>query len=73
MIKLGILYFVLALLIAWLGRNRKLGFWGYFFASLLLSPPIGALLVLVSGPLNTPARPDRDPRHCKAAHREPFP
>ncbi len=71
MIKLGILYFVLALLIAWLGRNRKLGFWGYFFASLLLSPPIGALLVLVSGPLQLPARQDRDPRHRQPARREP--
>ena len=71
MIKLGILYFVLALLIAWLGRNRKLGFWGYFFASLLLSPPIGALLVLVSGPLQPPARPDRDPGHREPARREP--
>lgn len=71
MIKLGILYFVLALLIAWLGRNRKLGFWGYFFASLLLSPPIGALLVLVSGPLQLPARLDRDARHREPARREP--
>ncbi|MET4700151.1 hypothetical protein ABIE65_003190 [Constrictibacter sp. MBR-5] len=71
MIKLGILYFVLALLIAWLGRNRKLGFWGYFFASLLLSPPIGALLVLVSGPLNPPAAAGRDARYRDSAQREP--
>ncbi len=38
------------LLIGFLGRHRKLGFWGYFFASLLLTPLIGALFVLVSDP-----------------------
>ena len=51
MIWFSILLFVLSLCVAWLGRDRKLGFWGYFFASLLLSPLIGARLVLVSGPL----------------------
>ena len=56
MIWFSILLFVLSLCVAWLGRDRKLGFWGYFFASLLLSPLIGALLVLVSGPLRP--RPD---------------
>lgn len=33
-----------------LGINRKFGFWGYFFASLLLTPAIGLLLVLASSP-----------------------
>jgi uncharacterized membrane protein YiaA len=33
-----------------LGRNRKLGFWGYFFASLLLTPIIGMLLVVATDP-----------------------
>jgi len=37
-----------AFLIGLLGQNRKMGFWGYFFASLLLTPPIGLLLVLAS-------------------------
>jgi hypothetical protein len=31
-----------------MGRNRKMGFWGYFFGSLLLTPVIGLLLVLAS-------------------------
>jgi hypothetical protein len=38
-----------------LGINRKMGFWGYFFASILLTPACGFLLVLLS-----------DPRHPKA-------
>jgi hypothetical protein len=34
-----------------LGRNRKLGFWGHFFASLLLTPIIGMLLVVATDPV----------------------
>lgn len=42
----------LSLLVAILGKNRKMGFWGYFFASLLLTPIIGLLLVFASSPQN---------------------
>lgn len=42
------IYIFAALLIALVGRNRKMGAWGYFFASLLLTPVIGLLLVLAS-------------------------
>lgn len=41
---------VLSFVIGILGINRKLGFWGYFFASLLLTPFVGFLFVLVSDP-----------------------
>ena len=40
----------LAYFIGFLGRNRKLGFWGHFFASLLLTPIIGFLLVIATDP-----------------------
>ena len=40
----------LSLVIAFLGRHRKLGFWGYFFGSLLLTPLIGIVLLLASDP-----------------------
>ena len=43
-------YFLAALLLAAAGRRRKLGSWGYFLASLLLTPVIGLLLVLASDP-----------------------
>jgi hypothetical protein len=33
-----------------LGTTRRIGFWGTFFASILLTPVGGLLLVLVSGP-----------------------
>jgi hypothetical protein len=41
-------YIGLAVLMGLLGRRRKLGAWGYFFASILLTPVIGLLLVLAS-------------------------
>lgn len=56
---LWLLAFVgLSLLIGAFGRDRKMGFWGYFFASLLLTPAVGLLLVLGS---------DRRPRPADAA------
>lgn len=49
---LGILLIVVILsaIVALMGINRKLGFWGYFFASMLLSPLVGLFLVLASDP-----------------------
>lgn len=39
-----------SILVGLMGWNRKFGFWGYFFASLLLTPIVGLLLVLASSP-----------------------
>ena len=39
---------VLSLLIGLLGMNSRLGFWGNFFASILLTPLVGLLLVIAS-------------------------
>ena len=39
---------VLSLIIGFFGRHRKFGFWGYFFASLLLTPLLGLLLLVAS-------------------------
>ncbi len=48
MLVLSLLYLGLCSLVAYLGRDRKFGFWGYLLASLLLDPIIGFLLVLAS-------------------------
>ena len=40
---------VLSLFIGLLGMNSRIGFWGNFFASLLLTPLVGLLLVIASG------------------------
>jgi hypothetical protein len=42
------IYLFLCLIVAIAGLNRKLGFWGYLFASILLTPLVGIVLVFVS-------------------------
>jgi uncharacterized membrane protein len=48
MIVLILIYILLSLVMGLVGRNRKFGFWGYFFGSIVLTPIIGLLLVLAS-------------------------
>lgn len=43
-----VLWVLAAMTVAWLGRNRKFGFWGYFFASLFFSPLLALLLLAAS-------------------------
>ena len=54
MLLIYTLYILAAVIVALFGRNRKFGFWGYFFATLLFTPLIGVILVLASD-----ARPRR--------------
>lgn len=42
------LVLILSLIIAFFGRYRRFGFWGYFFASVLLTPLLGLLLLVAS-------------------------
>ena len=48
MILVYIVLIVLSLAIAFLGRNRKFGFWGYLFCSLFFTPIVGLLLLIGS-------------------------
>ena len=48
MLYYGAIFILLSLIVGLLGANRKMGFWGYFFASLLLTPLMGLLLVVAS-------------------------
>jgi uncharacterized membrane protein len=43
--EVSFVYIVICFAIACLGINRKFGFWGYFFGSLLLTPIIGIILI----------------------------
>lgn len=52
----AIVFFVLMVAssvgVAYWGQNKKFGYWGYFFASMLLTPLIGVLLVIsADGPI----------------------
>ncbi|TLU50815.1 MAG: hypothetical protein FDX12_09505 [Chlorobium sp.] len=51
-----LIYFILCLVIAFIGSNRKFGFWGYFFCSLFLTPFIGALVLVASDPRPKPLK-----------------
>lgn len=59
--------------VAFLGRNRKFGFWGYFFASLLFTPLVGILFVIASAPAanadqpQEPAQPEAPAPNASAA------
>lgn len=48
MFTLYTLNIVFSLVIGYLGRRRKLGFWGLFFGSLFLTPIIGLVVLLSS-------------------------
>ncbi|CAA6801252.1 MAG: Unknown protein [uncultured Sulfurovum sp.] len=43
-----IIYLLISYLVGLLGKNRKFGFYGYFFISIFITPLVGLLLVLAS-------------------------
>jgi len=45
-----LLWLIGAVVIAFFGQRRRFGFWGYFFASVLLTPIIGLLLLIAAVP-----------------------
>ena len=53
-------YLGVCVLLAGLGRKKTMGFWGMFFGSIILSPIIGFLLLLVSKNM-TPRQPKVKP------------
>jgi len=53
-----IVFFILAVLIGFLGRKKTMSFWGYFFASLIFGPFVGALLLLVTEKKQIPSDTD---------------
>jgi len=48
MFTLLTLNIALSLIIGYLGRRRKMGFWGLFFGSMFLTPLIGLVILLAS-------------------------
>jgi len=49
-VNLFLVFLGLSLILGLLGRHSRLGFWGNFFASLLLTPLVGLLLILAAAP-----------------------
>jgi len=44
---LYLLYFVVCLVVAFFGRNKSIGFAGYLLLSLVFTPAVGLLLLLL--------------------------
>lgn len=41
-------YLVFCLIVALLGRRKTIGFWGFFFFSLFLSPIVGLAILIIA-------------------------
>jgi hypothetical protein len=48
MTALILIYLAVCAILGFIGRRTKLGFWGYFFGSIILSPILGLIILLVS-------------------------
>lgn len=44
------IWLVSAIIIGFLGRKQRFGYWGYFFASILLTPIIGLVILIAATP-----------------------
>jgi hypothetical protein len=41
-------YLILVAVVAYIGKDRKFGFWGNFFCSLIFTPIVGLVIVFAS-------------------------
>ena len=54
--ELVTLYLALCLVAGVLGRSRRIGFWGFFFASIIFTPIVSLLFMYFSMPRRSDAR-----------------
>jgi Zn-dependent protease len=48
MIHFAFAYLFLCLVLAYFGRRRAMGFWGMFFGSIVMTPIIGFLILILT-------------------------
>ena len=53
---------LISLLVGVFGKDRRFGFWGYFFLSLLLTPLGGFLILQLTGPATEPRQLEQNGR-----------
>lgn len=46
-------YIIFCTIVAILGRNKTIGFWGFFFFSVILTPVIGLSILIIAKNRNT--------------------
>ncbi len=49
MLNVALVYLVLCGVAGFFGRKRRVGFWGFFFLSILVTPVITMLLIFFAG------------------------
>lgn len=59
LLNVSFLYLVLCGLAGFLGRKRRIGFWGFFFLSILVTPLITASLIYFAAQPRTDTRARR--------------
>lgn len=45
-----VIYLLLCAAAAFMGRRRRIGFWGFFFLSILATPLLTAVFIFAAGP-----------------------
>ena len=55
-------YVVISFVVAFLGRKRIIGFWGFFFLSLMVTPVVTGFFLFVATPVKPRPRPTRQAR-----------
>jgi len=58
-VNLVLIMVALSIVIGFLGRKRRFGFWGYFFLSMLLTPVVGLLTLIAAIPKAEAREPRR--------------
>ena len=58
LISIPIVYIIVSFFFGFLGRNKKMGFWGIFFVTLFFTPFIGAIVLIVSAKRETEEEQD---------------
>lgn len=61
LIEVVFIYLVLCGVAAFLGRRRRIGFWGFFFLSIIVTPFLTALFIFAAAPM----------RHRRVAPKRP--
>jgi hypothetical protein len=43
-----VIYLLAAIFVGWLGRHKEIGFVGFLLVALIVSPPVGLLILMIA-------------------------
>jgi hypothetical protein len=50
LLQIVVVYVLLCLVVGFLGRRRRIGFWGFVFLSVMLTPLVTSLFIFFAAP-----------------------